>query len=85
MHVLRYAGGQDLGGFSFGHYGSSYYGKGNALTGIGELDLYRTANKYGYAQDADKHHEQTGLHDDEHHANLEQQLADAKQGFDDML
>lgn len=50
MHVLRYAGGRDLGSFGFGSGASSYYGKGNHLTGIDELDLYRESNSYGYAQ-----------------------------------
>lgn len=54
MHVLRYAGGKDLGGYSFGHYASSYYGKGNALTGIDELDEYRHENSFDYAQVQDK-------------------------------
>jgi predicted DNA-binding protein YlxM (UPF0122 family) len=82
MHVLRYAGGKDLGGYSFGNFASSYYGKGNHLTGIQELDLYRVENKYGYAQvaDPDAHahdihaeHEggQNGISDDDHHDQLE--------------
>jgi hypothetical protein len=80
MHVLRYAGGRDLGSFGFGSAASSYYGKGNHLTGIDELDLYRESNYHGYAQiDVDPNT------DDDHHENLVAALADAKVAFDDAM
>lgn len=41
MHVLQYAGGADRGPFGFGAAASSFYGKGNGLTGVDELDLFR--------------------------------------------
>lgn len=87
MHVLRYAGGKDLGGYSFGHYASSYYGKGNALTGIDELDLYRHETEYGYAQvqDKDAVSSSTAHTDDGHHDALVEQLEGAKLGFDAMI
>lgn len=50
MHVIRYAGGRDLGSYGFGQAASSYYGKGQNLTGIDDLDLFRVKNAYGYAQ-----------------------------------
>ena len=64
MHVIRYAGGKDHGSFGFGNYGSSYHGKGNSLTGIDELDLYRVPNKFDYAQVSASER----VTDDEHHA-----------------
>ena len=92
MHVLRYAGGEDKGGIGFGHFASSYHGKGNALTGIDELDLYRLPTDFGYAQIAAQAEEPTpsyGLQGpaEEGHAgaDLVQMLVDAKQGFDDMI
>lgn len=78
MHVLQYAGGKDNGPFGFGHAASSYYGKGNSLTGVDELDLFRVDGEYqGYAQ--------VSSGPDAHHANLEQALDDAKAGFDDAI
>ena len=53
MHVLRYAGGEDKGGLTFGYFSSSYHAKGNSLTGIDELDLYRIPNHFEYAQVSD--------------------------------
>ena len=50
MHVIRYAGGKDLGAFGFGQGASSFHGKGNSLTGIDELDLWRAPTRLGYAQ-----------------------------------
>lgn len=50
MHVIRYAGGKDLGSFGFGQGASSFHGKGNSLTGIDELDLWRAPTRLGYAQ-----------------------------------
>jgi len=79
MHVLQYAGGKDNGPFGFGAAASSYYGKGNKLTGVDELDLFRVdgANEYGYAQ--------VSSGPDAHHDNLEQALEDAKLSFDDTI
>ena len=91
MHVLRYGGGEDKGGIGFGHFASSFHGKGNALTGIAELDLYRIPTDFGFAQVS----QEDGLPSsgpptgptevDEHAAGLVQMLVDAKQGFDDMI
>ena len=87
MHVVRYAGGKDLGDFGFGNAASSYYGKGNSLTGIDELDLYTTSNARSFAQVRMK--DQQNSHGpqpaDEHHKALQGMLTDAKRGFDDML
>ena len=85
MHVIRYAGGKDLGAFGFGNAASSYYGKGNSLTGIDELDMFRKPNKHNYAQVADAKKPQKINKDDEHHANLNKMLEDAKTGFDIMI
>jgi hypothetical protein len=79
MHVLQYAGGKDRGNFGFGLGASSYYGKGNALTGVDELDLYREPNYHGYAQTKDINS------DDVHHADLVSALEGAKQDFDDAM
>ena len=49
MHIIRYAGGRDSGSFGFGNAPSSYYGKGNSLTGIGALDDYRLPNPHSYS------------------------------------
>ena len=95
MHVLRYAGGEDKGGIGFGHFASSYHGKGNALTGIDELDLYRLPTDFGYAQIAAQTEEPTPSYnlqgpsgdasEEDHAGALVQMLVDAKQGFDDMI
>lgn len=86
MHVIRYAGGADKGGLGFGHFGSSFYGKGNGLTGIDELDTYRVPDKFnavlGFAQ---AQNSDDGLEDDDHHGDLVQMLIDAKDGFDAMI
>ena len=93
MHVIRYAGGKDKGQFGFGLGASGFHGKGNGLTGIDELDLWRTSNGQGYAQVSSVDH------DDPEHANnsvnvagnedlnekVIQMLEDAKAGFDDMV
>ena len=57
MHVIRYAGGKDKGQFGFGLGASGFYGKGNGLTGIDELDLWRTPNGSGYAQVSSVEHD----------------------------
>jgi hypothetical protein len=78
MHVLQYAGGADNGPLGFGAAASSYYGKGNSLTGVDELDLFRVdTNGYGYAQ--------VSSGPDAHHDLLEQGLEDAKTSFDDAI
>jgi hypothetical protein len=79
MHVLQYAGGKDRGNFGFGLGASSFYGKGNGLTGVDELDLYREGNYHGYAQVKDI------TSDDVHHADLVASLEGAKQDFDDAM
>ena len=84
MHVIRYAGGKDLGAFGFGQGASSFHGKGNSLTGIDELDLWRAPNRLGYAQVSDV--KQISINkDDHHHVKLQEMLADAKVGFDAMI
>lgn len=83
LHVIRYAGGKDLGAFGFGQGASSFHGKGNSLTGIDELDLWRAPTRLGYAQVGDK---KISINkDDEHHTKLQEMLADARAGFDEMV
>ena len=84
IHVLRYAGGEDLGAFGFGNFASSYYGKGNSLTGIDELDSFRLPNSHGYAQVADEPKGHIN-NDDSQTAKLEILLGEAKAEFDAML
>lgn len=80
MHIIRYAGGQDLGGF--GNYGSSYHGKGNFLTGIDALDQFRVNDLFKYVQlGASASDKQEDVHLD----NLVDMLVDAKEGFDQMI
>ena len=55
LHVMRYGGGYDAQQTGFGEGASSYYGRGNALTGVDELDNFRLPNPHGYAQVADVH------------------------------
>ena len=55
LHVVRYGGGYDAEQTGFGEGASSFYGRGNALTGVDELDEFRLGNPHGYAQVADKH------------------------------
>jgi len=86
MHILRYAGGRDSGSFGFGVHASSYYGKGNSLTGVDTLDNYRLANAHGYAQVADIGAPILKLNDDaENRLRQEASLEDAKNGFDAMV
>lgn len=86
MHVLRYAGGRDSGSFGFGVHASSYYGKGNSLTGVDTLDNFRLQNAYGYAQVADVGAPILKLNDDaENRDRQEVSLLDAKYGFDAMI
>ena len=84
MHILRYAGGADLGSFGFGFYPSSFYGKGNSLTGVDTLDLFRLPNTHGYAQveSGPKGHINN---DDDQSAKAEAALAAAKEEFADMI
>jgi len=84
MHILRYAGGRDLGSFGFGFYPSSFYGKGNSLTGVDTLDLFRLPNTHGYAQveSGPKGHINS---DDEQTAKAEAALAAAKEEFAAMI
>ena len=49
-HVQRYAGGIDQQATGFGLGASTYYGKGDNLTGVDELDTFRLENPHGYAQ-----------------------------------
>jgi len=86
MHVIRYAGGRDSGSFGFGNAGSSFYGKGNSLTGIPLLDDGRQPNAHGYAQVADVGAPILKLNDDpENRSRQEESLAEAKAGFDEMV
>ena len=85
LHVIRYAGGKDLGAFGFGQGASSFHGKGNSLTGIDELDLWRAPTRLGYAQVSDSHKKISINKDDEHHTKLQDMLADARAGFDAMV
>ena len=91
MHVIRYAGGKDRGSFGFGNYASSYYGKGNALTGVDELDLWRVPNGQGYAQVSSVDHEEPWYQnnsinsDDEQLEKVKDMLKDAKEDFDAMV
>ena len=86
MHVLRYAGGRDSGSFGFGNYASSYYGKGNSLTGIDTLDNYRLPSTYGYAQVGEVGAPILKLNDDgENRDRQEASLKDAQSGFDAMV
>jgi ABC-type transporter Mla subunit MlaD len=86
MHVLQYAGGADRGPFGFGAAASSFYGKGNQLTGVDELDLFRVegSNQYGYAQVANEELASPG-DIDAHHATLKSNLDSAKAGFDEAI
>ena len=85
MHILRYAGGRDSGSFGFGNAPSSYYGKGNSLTGIGALDDYRLPS-FGLAQVSEIGARILKLNDDpENRDRQEASLEDAKNGFDAMI
>jgi len=86
MHILRYAGGEDSGAYGFGNYGSSYYGKGNSLTGIDTLDHYRLPNSHGYAQVQDVGAPILKLNnDEENRGRQEESLENAKIDFDAMV
>ena len=86
MHILRYAGGRDSGSFGFGVAASSFYGKGNSLTGVDTLDNFRLPNAYGYAQVADVGAPILKLNDDgENRDRQEASLKDAQSGFDAMV
>jgi len=86
MHILRYAGGRDSGSFGFGNAPSSYYGKGNSLTGIDSLDNYRLPSTYGYAQVGEVGAPILKLNDDEENRDRQEaSLEDAKLGFDAMV
>ena len=86
MHILRYAGGRDSGSFGFGIHASSFYGKGNSLTGVDILDNFRASNAYGYAQVADVGAPILKLNDDaENRDRQEASLQDARNGFDAMV
>jgi hypothetical protein len=86
MHILRYAGGRDSGSFGFGNAPSSYYGKGNSLTGIDTLDNYRLPSTYGYAQVGEVGAPILKLNDDEENRDRQEaSLEDAKLGFDAMV
>jgi len=86
MHVLRYAGGRDSGTYGFGQAGSSFYGKGNSLTGIDTLDNFRAPNAHGYAQVSEVGSPIYKLNDDaENRARQEEALLAAKSGFEDMV
>lgn len=83
IHVIRYSGGRDLGSYGFGNAASSYYGKGQSLTGYDDLDLFRLDNAFGYAQAANPNGYSND--NDDHHVALHEMLEGAKNGFDDMI
>ena len=79
MHVMRYAGGLDKGGFGLGS--SSFAGKSIGLTGVDELDLYDFNNNMLFAQTS-----QRGLNNEnDYNTELYQVLAYAKNEFDEMI
>merc|ERR1712228_977607 len=74
------------GSFGFGNYPSSYYGKGNSLTGVDTLDNYRLPNAHGYAQVADVGAPVLKLNNDvENRGRQEESLTHAKSDFDAMI
>jgi hypothetical protein len=88
MHILRYAGGRDSGSFGFGNFGSSYYGKGNSLTGLDTLDNYRLpeSRSHGYAQVQDIGTPVKKLNNDpENRDRQEDALNEARIAFDTMV
>jgi hypothetical protein len=86
MHIIRYAGGRDSGTYGFGNAGSSYYGKGNSLTGIAALDDYRLPNAHGYAQVAEVGAPILKLNNDaENRTRQEEALVGACEEFDAMV
>jgi hypothetical protein len=86
MHIIRYAGGRDSGSFGFGNAPSSYYGKGNSLTGIAALDDYRLPNVHGYAQVSDVGAPILKLNDDAvNRDRQEESLVAACEEFDAMV
>merc|ERR1712151_622707 len=86
MHIIRYAGGRDSGSFGFGSAPSSYYGKGNSLTGIAALDDYRLPNAHGYAQVAEVGAPILKLNNDaENRSRQEEALVAACEEFDAMV
>jgi len=78
LHVLRFAGGYDVEQTGFGVGASSYYGNGNALTGVDELDNFRLGNPHGYAQVADKHSDDLEVALDAARDGVAQVVADAR-------
>ena len=86
MHIIRYAGGRDSGTYGFGNAGSSFYGKGNSLTGIKHLDDYRLPNTAGYAQVAEVGAPILKLNNDaENRTRQEEALVGACEAFDEMI
>merc|ERR1712084_20067 len=66
--------------------GSSYYGKGNSLTGIDTLDNYRLPNVHGYAQVAEVGAPILKLNNDaENRTRQEEALVGACEEFDAMV
>jgi hypothetical protein len=86
MHIMRYAGGRDSGSYGFGIFGSSFYGKGNSLTGIDNLDNYRLENAHGYAQTQDIGAPVLKLNNDEtNRERQEESFDEARYAFDTMI
>ena len=80
-HVQRYGGGLDAQATGFGVGASTFYARGDALTGVDELDEFRLGNPHGYAQVSAP----VVGSDDAHDASLEAQLEQAQVDFEAIL